>query len=308
MNKDLARIYLRLSGGLGNQLFQFAFAKALIAKGHEVVLDVSRFSEDPKRNYELHKYHHSLELNEDRKVTNHFINNAKKIFEQDLRGINFLARKLRPTPPALYYIQKNFTYTPIDRILTAPLYLDGTWQSPKYFKDIVDISKLNLKVDLNGKNAEVRDKIRNSKLPVAVHIRRADYVSEKKTAKLHGNLAKDYYETALQILADKYSVSVADFDLFIFSDDPDWVKSELELSKKQFALDLNSISEGEKDIELMRNCKGYVIANSTFSWWGAWLSYTQDSDKYVVAPKTWLAVDENSSSDIVPAQKNWIRV
>ena len=135
---------------------------------------------------------------------------------------------------------------------------------------------------------------------VAVHVRRGDYVSEPSTHAVHGTCALDYYERAAQLIAAQSEHP----HFFVFTDDPAWARAHLQLP---FPSTLVSETVGERDCEdlrLMSRCQHFIIANSSFSWWGAWLG--SHPGKVVVAPQRWFATDVHDTRDIVPP--GWTRL
>ncbi len=158
---------------------------------------------------------------------------------------------------------------------------------------------LVLKVPPAGRNAEMLREIQACEA-VAVHIRRGDYVSNPVTAAVHGACGMDYYREGLSRLDQV----VTRPHLYVFSDDIPWVRENLKTSHPVTYVDHNSADEPCEDLRLMSACKHFVIANSSFSWWGAWLSAFPG--KRVVAPKRWFATDSKDSRDQVP--DSWIRI
>lgn len=184
--------------------------------------------------------------------------------------------------------------------LKEDILLNGFWQSEKYFKDIRDtlLKDFILRSPLSGKNKDIADKISDSE-GISMHIRRQDYVKDPKTAARHGVLTKEYYDAALS----KISTRVKNPALFIFSDDIDWVKENMKFPFPTFYISGN-MQEPHIDIHLMSLCKHHIVANSSFSWWGSWLS--THPEKIVAAPKIWLASDPSDKREVVP--EDWVRV
>ena len=131
---------------------------------------------------------------------------------------------------------------------------------------------------------------------VSMHFRRGDYL-KARNQKVYGSCSMDYYKNAVKLMKEKIK---EDFTLFIFSDDPIWVKKNANFDCKTVVVDINSGKHGWFDLELMKNCNHNIIANSSFSWWGAFLN--ENSEKIVVAPEYWQA-NFKSNSDIIP--ENW---
>lgn len=291
-------VVVKLIGGLGNQLFQYALAKNLAKKlKTNVVLDVIPFNE-----YKLHKY--SLE---------HF-NFEKQFLTQNEQ--HFFGIECKKNFSYLYYrllslilkpkkiIEKDFSFDKsILENTNKHIYLDGFWQSEKYFSEIKDelLKDLFIVKPLAGKNLEIANQIKKVNA-ISLHIRRADYVSNSKTLSVHGVCGLDYYENALKLITNKIENPI----LFIFSDDINWVKENLVTNIDKVYVDHNNADTNYEDLRLMSLCKHNIIANSSFSWWGAWLNTNQS--KIVIAPKRWYSdVEKNNQTvDLIP--DSWIRI
>ena len=140
----------------------------------------------------------------------------------------------------------------------------------------------------------------NAASSVSVHVRRGDYVNDPKTNAYHGTCSLDYYKKAVEIIRNK----VKDPVFFIFSDDAEWVKKNFNIDEQQVL-----VSEPEKlslteELKLMASCRHSVVANSSFSWWGAWLN--NNNEKMVIAPQKWFADPLIDTSDLIPSA--WIRI
>jgi len=184
-----------------------------------------------------------------------------------------------------------------------PIYLEGYWQSEDYFdrnkNEIRDSLKYPSKLD--PKNELAREDL-YSKNTISVHIRRGDYVMNPVYLKRYGICSLQYYKEAIQYMTDKVSHP----KICVFTDDPEWVKDNLVLPASYSLVDWNRGPDSWKDLVLMTSCKYHIIANSTFSWWGAWLGETEDS--IIIAPKQWYADNELNElkKNIVP--ERWIRL
>ena len=129
---------------------------------------------------------------------------------------------------------------------------------------------------------------------VSLHIRRGDYVSNQKTNQTHGTCDLDYYQRCITEIEKE----VENPYFFVFSDEIEWVKENLKINHPAEYVDQNTGDKSYEDMRLMSQCKHNVIANSSFSWWGAWLnSYP---DKIVFAPKRWFASDKHNTKDLIP--------
>lgn len=287
-------------GGLGNQMFQYAAARALaLDKNTWVYLDPSFLYEDAKGRWTQREY----ELN---------VFNIKYKFERSGR-INFLRSLntksymkkmsesgLWPFPYRNFY-QPDNKYHPEIKSCPKNTYLHGYFQSEKYFihHEALIRKDFEFTESPTEKNTEALNKIRNSNA-VSVHVRRGDYVSLAAASAFHGLMGVEYYSAAAKVISDKTRMPLT---FFIFSDDPQWCKENLKLEGEMHFIDWNSGKSSYEDMRLMSNCKHHIIANSSFSWWGAWLNPSKD--KIVIAPKQWFN-DSSDQTDIIPAA--WIRL
>lgn len=289
-------IVARLQGGLGNQLFQYALGLTLAKANHvDLLLDISDFPDGNGRVYQLPV----LGIKEK-------IADAKLIYRlkygSPLKGrINHVVNRLtcghwswlahswlKETTPGVF----------CKHILDwkGDAYLDGYWQNEKYFSLVAE--------DLRRKlcPAHVSESAQKFLLQVpegiGIHVRRGDYVNDAKTYAEHGCCSKKYYEAALNYLK-KNAVSGP---LFFFSDDPEWVEENL-ISRWGGTMISNEMHEAD-ELWLMAHCRANVIANSSFSWWGAWLN--RNPEKTVIAPLRWFCNPHRKTAEIVPP--HWIRL
>ena len=298
-------VIVRLWGGLGNQLFQYAAGYAAACKRNAaLILDRTQCDADENRPYELGLFSISGRC---------WDNRERKQFEMALRLVRPNEHNTRWRNRLIKPIVRKFAshylklavdlHTGYDERAASGgrhLYLAGTWASEGYFRDFeVDIRRefqfLSAPSEVNAKYLMQI----NSSNSVCVHVRRGDYVSIPDTNKRFGLLPLEYYRTALEIMGRELSKPI----FFIFSDDPAWTKENLILNHPTFYIEHNVGVSNVDDFRLMRECKHFVIANSTFSWWAAWLS--ENKQKTVIAPKQW-RIDSNGIADPVPA--TWRRL
>lgn len=285
---------IKLNGGLGNQMFQYAFGRNLAIKNNtELKLDISAFknmpSQNTPRNYALGVFN----INE-----NIVISKELKKYKKSI-AMKFF-QKITDIFPGNYIYETKFNFNPKIAQLSKDAYLDGYWQTEKYFKNTENIirNEFTLKNNMGEKALSAVSQINNTN-SVSIHIRRGDYIVDKKTNAYHGSCTLDYYRKAVGIIKGKIDNPY----FFIFSDDIPWVKNNLKI-------DCNVIfvsKEGMKDYEemiLMSKCKHNIIANSSFSWWGAWLN--NNSKKIVIAPKKWFNNPRINIKDLIP--KKWIKI
>ena len=296
-------IVVKLMGGLGNQMFQYAFAKSLAIKNNtNVKVDLSfLLDRSPRENFIFREY--------DLTVFDLFVEvikqNEKEIFCEVRR--NSIFKRFFPTKyeeQTKYLTEEQFSFDQSNLLYSKNIYLDGYWQSEKYFKEIeADIRKdFRVKSDLSFFEEEMNSLIQ-SRNSVCVNFRRTDFVHLQNSAETHGASEMDYYEKAIEIIAEK----VENPHFFIFSDDIEWCRENV-----AWNYPLTFVGhefKGEKFASyllLMCNCKHFIIPNSTFAWWAAWLS--ESKKKIVIAPRIWFKDQalQEQSGDIIPS--DWIRL
>lgn len=289
-------IITRLKGGLGNQLFQYAMGRVLALKhGTNLTLDTRGFSQDPLRNYRLDSFQIQAHS------SNHFWFFPENRIGRRLNTLLQWTRKLTSRPITLVR-EPSFGFNP--EALNAPdySYIDGYWQSEKYFANIRDqlLHDLKLAIPISSAKQMLAQKISSDPHAVALHVRRGDYVADPTTTAFHGLCSIEWYQEAVEIL--KKQEPSASF--YIFSDDYVWVKDNLKLSSPMHFIEPSPDGQEAIDLHLMSLCKHNIIANSSFSWWGAWLN--ANLNKIVIAPQRWFAAGHQDTSDLIP--EKWIRL
>ena len=282
-------IISKLKGGLGNQMFQYAIGRQLsLLNKDNLFLDKEALLNNTnliytKRDYELNIFKlSSKDLN---------FNNLTKF-------INKIKQKIKPLK---IIIESSSEYNKSILKHTGNLLLDGYWQSEKYFKNI----EYQIREDFafknkpNEINANILEKIRQSN-SISLHIRRGDYVYNLNTNKVHGICSTEYYDQGISIIQSK----VSNPQFFIFSDDIEWVKKNHRFNSEPDYIDFNKGKDSFEDMRLMSNCKHCIIANSTFSWWAAWLN--TNPEKIVIAPKKWFNDATINTQDLIP--ETWIKI
>ena len=272
-------------GGLGNQMFQYAFYFKLKTLNKKVKFDISYFD----KNF----IHNGFELEE------LFNLQVKKAFKFESLFLKFL-RKIGLK--SYVFFQNN----PSDVIKFHPefymldnILLAGYWQSYKYFKDIEDEIRLAFifKIKLDEKNDKLLKSI-NKGISVSIHVRRGDYL--KPENKIFQSICTAiYYKNAIKYI-ERY---VNNPHYYIFSNDIKWCKQNLNLKNVTY-VDWNIGKDSYKDMQLMSYCKHNIIANSSFSWWGAWLN--NNPNKIVCVPEKWFDLPGCETKDICPDE--WIRI
>ena len=289
-------IFCRVLGGLGNQMFQYAAGRALsIARDVPLRLDVSGFD-----GYGLHQGFELFRV---------FVCNPVIATEEEVRDLlgwraSWLARKvlMRPSLAMLHgtrlVVEPHSNYWPGIREVSHNAYLAGYWQSEKYFSVASEFIRADFafRLSFSEPNIELARRI-DQTMAVSLHVRRGDYVSHAKTNAVLGLCSLDYYRAAIRHIAER----VENPEFFIFSDDIAWVKERLGIGFPCKYVDHNHGAESYNDMHLMSLCKHHIIANSSFSWWGAWLN--PNLDKIVIAPRKWFAND-NNVDDLFPA--GWV--
>lgn len=279
-------IVVKLMGGHSNQLFQYAVGRSLSIKNNtDLLLDLSWFDNmdgvESPRHYELGAY------------TIH-----EKFYKPS--AISQLKFKLGVIKK---YNEQHFNFNPDVLELGANAYLEGYFQTEKYFKDIRPtlLKDLSYKKPPSTKNKDLLVKIQRDPNAVSLHIRRGDYVSSKVHNAFHGVKELEYYHEAIK----EIKKTVEKPTLYVISNDPEWCKKNLNFKEKMVIVDNNDdITGGSEDMRLMRTCKHNILANSSFSWWGAWLN--ENPSKIVIAPKEWFNDKSIDTSDLIPS--SWIRL
>lgn len=280
-------------GGLGNQMFQYAIGKRLaLLRNTELKVDVS-FLNDKKlnhtmRKYELNIFSSNIQIANEAEVEKFYSVQKSKI----MRGL----KKLFPFLYTYHIVpEKQHEYS--EDILNSPKnsLLIGYWQTEKYFKSIGNNIRedFKFKESLSGLNEELAKRIISSQ-SVSVHIRRGDYVLDKETREFHGLCTPEYYYSGIDFIKEKFP----DINLFVFSDEMDWVKENMKFNVPVTYVENNSGNYSYIDMQLMSLCKHNIIANSSFSWWGAWLN--NNPKKMVVAPAKWFLNSTVNTNDVIP--------
>jgi hypothetical protein len=286
-------IISHIIGGLGNQMFQYALGRSRsLELDVPLKLHVSDFA-----GYGLHN---GFELG------HVFSGDFLPAADDEVRSvlgwrrswacrrilINRRAAALRG--PHLI-VEPRFGYWPGIAETTDNCFLVGNWQSEKYFKNVESTIRadLNFRHPPNSRNQEWMSRIGDCQ-SVSLHVRRGDYATHARTRAVLGILPLDYYRAAIDFVAGRTESP----ELFIFSDDIPWAREHLDIPFPCHYIDHNKGPESYNDMRLMSVCRHHIIANSSFSWWGAWLNPAPD--KIVVAPRRWFA-NGWSIEDLIPA-------
>lgn len=284
-------------GGLGNQMFQYAAGRSLaLARALPLRLDVSGFV-----GYGLHQ---GFEL---QRV---FCCNAQVATPEDVRKIlgwraTPVVRRIlaRPGLAALrgkaFVVEPHFHYWADICNVPTPCYLMGYWQSERYYVDVEQTirSDFTFQQPMNGRNQQLAEEISGVNA-VSLHVRRGDYANNLRTNATHGLCPPNYYEAAIRYIAERIEAP----HFFVFSDDMEWVRCNLPIQFPCTYVDHNRGTESFNDMRLMSLCRHHIIANSTFSWWGAWLN--RRTDKIVIAPRRWFNIASFDTRDLYP--EGWV--
>lgn len=287
------QVIARIEGGLGNQLFQYAAARSLADRlGCDLMLDLRGLERNGDRPFQLDLYRiraavAPMEL-------------LAELPDWRSSRAGRLRSALSQRLPSFFdfpvFWPQTFAFDPRFARILRPAFLVGYWQSEKYF----DWNRKRLLQDIQLVAPMVAtepwlEHIRGTH-SVALHVRRGDYVSNSAAAQFHGLCDMDYYRKAIGALRGQFP----DIEIFVFSDEPDWARQNLQFGVPMHIVDANPPDKGHLDMELMRHCHHHVIANSSFSWWGAWLC--EHTGQRVYAPSCWFADAGVDTSDVVPAR------
>lgn len=271
--EENSMIIIGIIGGLGNQMFQYALYRKLLSLGKDVKLDISTFaSKQEWRHFELNQFGVDYELASPKDI--------RRLNEYGNSFCDKLKRKLGFSKKTVYYENLDLGYQPAIFDMDE-VYLNGYWQSERYFSDIrrelLDLYQFPR--NLNQQNQEFLEKIHRS-TSVSIHIRRGDYLSSENNL-VYGNICTlEYYRKAIQYVREQLD----DVTFFLFTNDVGWVRENL-YEEGMVIVDCNQGENAIYDMYLMSQCDGNIVANSSFSWWGAWLN--QKNDKIVVSPYKW---------------------
>ena len=276
--------YVAVAGGLGNQMFQFAYSLFLKQRFPDVRLLLPSSSWEHDGGFELTRV---FGIEHEPDAWERLYNKGK------------LFRKLF-TIMHRTYLGKNFKVMPSDLYPSDGYgYFFGTWQSDQYFYDHALLRRcFRFREELlSDDTLKVAEALKWGGVKCSVHIRRGDYLSKQFSAGFGNCCPLEYYLSAMKYVMDK----VPDVRFVFFSDDMAWVKENLPVDRGIY-VDHNHGDASWQDMYLMSRCSHHIIANSTFSWWGAWLN--PNEGKIVVAPRRWWSTIEND--DVVPA--SWVRM
>lgn len=293
-------IIIKLQGGLGNQMFQYAAARRLAIINHtSLKLDTTALVNDELRSYALNSFN----------IYEEFVTQRELNFIYRLIG--WRRRILQLVPAATIIWDKYVPWKIVQEIQAqnvdstvirakGNVYLDGYWQSEKYFIDIQDIirGEFSFKSHIFASKSEIKELIANTH-SIGLHIRRGDYIANSSINQSHGTCDLSYYRYAVDFFARRISIP----HFFVFSDDPAWCKQNLILDHPVTVVSQSYSNSDHEDLQLMSQCQHQIIANSTFSWWAAWLN--PNPEKIVIAPQRWFR-QRCTPNDLIPVE--WIKI
>ena len=295
-------IISQINSGLGNQMFQYAAGKSLsVYRKTDLILDISWYQNtsvmQTPRTYELDVFNLDEQLIKEDAAFNYYRQGnilLNKIINKIERNIPYYKRKLFEEQH--FHFDTNFFKGRKDCILS------GYWQSEKYFENISELIKTKFTCTENdwGKEDINLLKLIDVNNSVSLHVRRGDMILNPEVSKIHRACDLNYYLNAISYMERKLMTPV----FFIFSDDTEWAKQNIVTSNQTFFVDHNKNELAWLDMQLMSRCKHNIIANSSFSWWGAWLN--RNINKTVIAPQKWFNHNNNNTKDLLPS--SWIKL
>lgn len=297
-------IIVKLKGGLGNQMFQYAFGRRISLISNKVLkLDINGFDEDHvyERKYILDCFNIEENIATEKDLRKARIFTSKSYIGKIIKLVNNIAPHKKR-----YLICEKQLFVFDSRVLNRynSAYINGSWQNEKYFKDIQHILRkdFTFNTELNHTNKKHLDRIVNSN-SVGLHVRnyalRHNRTVNNNDLIRYGMMPPEYYQNALKYIAEIQG----DLELFIFSDDIAMAKKAIQV-KYPTTFMSNVWNREYEDMQLMSLCKHQVISNSTFSWWAAWLN--SNPNKIIIAPKNWFANADFDTSDLIPYE--WIEI
>lgn len=286
----MKEVIVQLDGGLGNQLFQYAFAR------HLAILNNAKLLLDSTTCYSYDSLGTGRAF-----MLRAFSIDTKCAIQQDLDWANNLRiwQRLKIVPRWIHLRENTFNKFQEDTLkeYKRNLYVVGHWQNENYFKAIAPLLKKEFTVKKEFSDQYANDILKLNS--VAIHVRRGDYINTSEYSAQYCDLfAKGYYKNAVEAIKQKMLNSV----FFIFSDDIEWCKNNMPFLNNE-AYFIEHTEGSVHDFYLMSLCKSQIIANSTFSWWAAWLN--SNPDKIVVCPSKWFLNDWNDGHYTL---KDWIKI
>ena len=286
---------VQIHSGLGNQMFQYAFYLALKHRRPDTKIDASVYQHRPSHNgYELERI---FTIHPDHATTadrDQLADVSKDLFSVIRRALGWKKHTtgqvvLEPDPakgwcPEMLHVENS--------------YLLGYWQSEHYFEEVADQVRqaFHFRLPLPPADEALAQQIQSTR-SVSVHVRRGDYL-KKRRVEDYNVCSENYYRRAIKAIQAQVKQPV----FYVFSDDPDWCKAQAFFPSDTIFVSGHEGPDAYLDMQLMSLCRHHIIANSSFSWWGAWLG--QDQDTVTIAPNTWFR--NRPRPDILPS--NWMTI
>ena len=293
-------IIVKLMGGLGNQLFQYAFGRALsIEKGDKLKFDLTAYSKQGKKEFITPRTYALDQFN----LTDFKFASENEIMKfKTIRRYNFFGSfQAKINNYRFKTVEETaFNFHKVSNLKGKNFYFEGYWQTEKYFKHVENVVRREfvLKEAFSIEDLPITKEVRSCN-SISLHIRRGDYVTSSDTNNFHGVCSLEYYAKAVDLISQKISKPI----FYVFSDDIDWARQNIKVDfETKFIADLNL--KDCQEMMLMSYCKHNITANSSFSWWGAWLN--QNKNKMVVVPFNWFANKELDTTDLIP--KGWHKI
>ncbi len=293
-------IITQIIGGIGNQMFQYAAGRAL-ALHHQtgLKLDIAHFKHYRPRTFSLDAFHIQAQPASQLEIA--------RLDWSATTGIWYRCfsvwQKICPYHPraAFRQLAGERAYNPAIWNTPRNVYLNGYFQSEKYFAAIAAQLRqdFTFRTALQGANAQMAQQIQATPA-VSLHVRRGDYVSNPQVNQTLGTCDLEYYARGIAAIEQR----IANPHFYVFSDDPAWAIQNLRLEHAATFVTHNGAQDAHEDLRLMSLCRAHILANSSFSWWGAWLDARPD--KIVVAPAAWFRDPSRDAQDIIPAA--WIKL
>ncbi len=296
-------IIVRLQGGLGNQMFQYALGRVLALKNNtELGMDLAFLLDRTPapgitfRDYNLGDFNIKATIVPQKDIPFFYRKHRLGFF---MRYLDFLRRKFIPSPGKE---KKAYNFDSTILSLGSNSYLEGWWQNPNYFSEFQEIIRNDFTLKHTSEKVAQRISEIKSKNSVCVHIRRGDYVSGDYLGRSYYPVMDEvYYKNTLNLISEKDTIDC----VYVFDrDDIEWCKKNVQFDYPVVYIE-NDITVAEC-VTLMSSCKHFVMANSSLSWWAAWLGTSPE--KIVVAPKKWLTRDSvnKNTADLLPDE--WIKM
>jgi hypothetical protein len=300
-------ITVKLMGGMGNQMFQYALGRTLSLKNNDsLILDLNfLLDRRPRPNFTFRDFDLVIfDLKVETILSMEKLDLAAKASYSKILSKLHIDQLLHYLPRMSYVIGDNnpTKFNPKILNLKGNIYLNGYWQSPKYFSSITEIIKrdFSIKKEFIDENSDIANLIKNTN-SVCVNVRRTDFITNPEAAKYHGSCSLDFYQEAAKIITKQVDKP----HFIVTSDDIDWCRDNL-----KFDLPTTYIGHEYSGYKfanylwLITQCKHFIIPNSSFAWWGAWLS--ENREKIVIVPKNWFNDPRIDTSDLIPT--DWIRI